>query len=153
MACVVVCVCKSCLSRLIVAEDVPDPVAEVISQHQQRSVPTAQTSPSHHYQHQQQQQHPQQHHYQYQQQPQQQLHHQQQGNHHLHQSANHRQPDFKTGASSIRAPNTESSQNSRPMASSTVVYCSQPNALGKTCFSRILLYHCLVGFGFCFTSA
>jgi len=110
----------SCLSRLIVVEDVqPDPIVEVIPQHQ-RSVPTALPSPPH-----QQQQYPQ-HHSKY---PQQQQLHQHPDNHHIQSLQRH--TEMKTSSTRTGAPNSDSSQNSRSSTSSTVVYCSQSNMLGN----------------------
>ncbi|XP_046639740.1 LIM and SH3 domain protein F42H10.3-like isoform X1 [Daphnia pulicaria] len=104
-------------------EDVqPDPIVEVIPQHQ-RSVPTALPSPPHH----QQQQYPQ-HHSKYPQQQQQQL-HQHPDNHHI--QSLHRQTEMKTSSIRTGAPNSDSSQNTRSTTSSTVVYCSQPNMLAN----------------------
>jgi hypothetical protein len=120
----------SCLSRLIVVEDVqPDPIVEVIPQHQ-RSVPTALPSPPHH----QQQQYPQ-HHSKYPQQQQQQQLHQHPDNHHI--QSLHRQTEMKTSSIRTGAPNSDSSQNTRSTTSSTVVYCSQPNMLGNSLFLYI----------------
>lgn len=126
----------SCLSRLIVVEDVqPDPIVEVIPQHQ-RNVPTALPSPPHH----QQQQYPQ-HHSKYPQQQQQQQLHQHPDNHHI--QSLHRQTEMKTSSTRTGAPNSDSSQNTRSTTSSTVVYCSQPNMLGNSLFfvySRLHLF-------------
>ena len=106
-----------CLAWLLVEAVSPEPVAEVIP-HQQRSAPNSHSSPPQYHQ-QTHQHHLQQHNYQSQ--PQ---HHQ-------------RQPDLnqmKTVSSPSRAviaPNSDSPYSSRQSASSTLVYSSQPNALGK----------------------
>jgi hypothetical protein len=121
-------------------EDVqPDPVVEVIPQHQ-RSVPTALPSPPHH------QQQYSQHHPKYQQQ--QQLHQQQQLNQQqdYHQS-HQRQTEIKTCSSRTGPPNSDSSQNTRSSTNSTLVYCSQPNVLGNTrfctiCFMSTFIHNC-----------
>lgn len=120
--------------RLIVVEDVqPDPIVEVIPQHQ-RNVPISLPSPPHHQQQQQQQYQQQQHHSKYQPQL-----NQHQDNHHL--QTHHRQPEMKSMASTrTGATTSEVSQSTRSATSSTVVYCSQPNMLGKTSDFCLFLY-------------
>jgi len=105
------------LLDLLVEAVSPEPVAEVIP-HQQRSAPHSHSSPP-----------------QYHQQTHQ--HHLQQNNYQPQPQHQQRQPDMnqmKTVSSPSRtviAPNSDSPYSSRQSASSTLVYSSQPNALGK----------------------